>query len=87
MRGASTKHVDEYAATLCNKLRTALQEAQAQSMAEAQQPKWYCDQKISAMELKPGDLVLVEADAFKGKRNIKDRWEDEACEVGASYHD
>ena len=33
------------------------------------------------MELKPGDLVLVKADAFKGKRKIKDRWEDEACEV------
>ena len=34
------------------------------------------------MELKPGDLVLVKADAFKGKRKIKDRWEDETCEVG-----
>ena len=33
------------------------------------------------MHLKSGDLVLVKADAFKGKRKIKDRWEDEACEV------
>ena len=33
------------------------------------------------MELRPGNLVLVKADAFKGKRKIKDRWEDEACEV------
>ena len=33
------------------------------------------------MGLKPGNLVLVKADAFKGKRKIKDRWEDEACEV------
>ena len=33
------------------------------------------------MSLKPGDLVLVKADAFKGKREIKDRWEDEMCEV------
>ena len=33
------------------------------------------------MELKPGDLVLVKADAFKGRRKIKDRWEDKACEV------
>ena len=33
------------------------------------------------MDLKPGDLVLVKADAFKGKRKIRDRWEDEACEV------
>ena len=33
------------------------------------------------MDLKPGNLVLVKADAFKGKRKIKDRWEDETCEV------
>ena len=33
------------------------------------------------MDLKSGDLVLVKADAFKGKRKIKDRWEDEAFEV------
>ena len=33
------------------------------------------------MELKPGDLVLVKADAFKGKRKIKDRWEDETCKM------
>ena len=33
------------------------------------------------MDLQPGDLILVKADAFQGKRKIKDRWEDEACEV------
>ena len=33
------------------------------------------------MDLKPGDLVLVKSDTFKGKRKIRDRWEDEACEV------
>ena len=33
------------------------------------------------MDLKPGNLVLVKADAFKGKREIKDRWEGEACDV------
>ena len=33
------------------------------------------------MDLKPGDLVLVKADAFKGKRKIRDRWEEETCEV------
>ena len=26
------------------------------------------------MNLKPGNLVLVKADAWKGKRKIKDRW-------------
>ena len=50
-------------------------------MAEAQWQKWYYDQKIGTMDLKPGDLVLVKADTFKGKRKIKDRWEDKACEA------
>ena len=81
MRGASTKHVDEYMATVHDQLRVTLWEAQAQSMAEAQQQKQYYDQKIGTMELKLGDLVLVKADVFKGKRKIKDRWEDETCEV------
>ena len=36
---------------------------------------------MGARELKPGDLVLVKADVFKGKRKIEDRWEDETCEV------
>ena len=33
------------------------------------------------MNLKPGDLVLVKADAFNRKRKIKDRWEEETWEV------
>ena len=33
------------------------------------------------MNLKPGDLVLVKADAWKGKRKVKDRWEEETWEV------
>ena len=33
------------------------------------------------MNLKPGNLVLVKADAWKGKRKIKDRWDEETWEV------
>ena len=33
------------------------------------------------MEQNPGNLVLVKAHAFKGKRKIKDRWEDKTYEV------
>ena len=43
-------------------------------MVEAQQQKWYYNRKIGATDLKPGNLVLVKADAFQGKRKIKDRW-------------
>ena len=33
------------------------------------------------MNVKPGDLILVKANAFKGKRKIRDRWKEEKCEV------
>ena len=33
------------------------------------------------MNLKPGDLVLVKASAFKGKRKIRSRWEEETSKV------
>ena len=69
MRGTSAKHVDEYVATVHDWLRATLQEAQAQSMAEAQRQKQYYNQTISAMDMKPGNLVLMKADAFKGKED------------------
>ena len=50
-------------------------------MAEAQRQKWYYNQKIGAIGLKPGDLVLVKTDAFQGKRKITDRWKDKPHEV------
>ena len=80
-RGASNKHVNKYVATAQVWLRVILWEATAQSMAEAQWEKWYYDWKIDIMDLKPGDLVLVKADAFQGKRKIKDRWEDKPYEM------
>ena len=78
---ASTRTVDMYIASLRDRLRSTLQEAQAQSTAEAHQQKRYYDRKIGTVNLKPGDLVLVKADAWKGKRKIKDRWEEETWEV------
>ena len=66
-RGTSTKCVDKYVATVWDQLRATLQEAQIQLMAEAQLQKQYYDQKISAMDLKPGDLVLVKAWCLSGK--------------------
>ena len=50
-------------------------------MEEARRQKWYYDQKIGAIGLKPGDLILLMADAFQKKRKIKDRWEDKPHEV------
>ena len=72
MREASAKCVDVYIASVRDRLRTALWEVQGHSTAEACQPKWYYDRKIGTVNLKPGDLVLVKADAWKRKRKIKD---------------
>ena len=81
MREASTRSVDLYVASVRDRLMSTLWEAQAQSTAEACQQKWYYDRKIDMVNLKPGDLVLVKAEAWKGKRKIKDRWEEETWEV------
>ena len=81
MREASAKYVDVYIASVRDRLRTTLWEAQAQSTAEACQQKQYYDRKIGTVNLKPGNLVLVKADAWKGKRKIKDKREEESWEV------
>ena len=62
-------------------MSSTLREAQAQSTAEACRQKLSYNRKIGAVNLKPGDLVLVKADAWKGKRKIKDRWNEETWEV------
>ena len=70
-----------YIASVRDRLRSALLEVQAQSTPEACRQKWYYNRKIGTLNLKPGNLVLVKADAWKGKRKIKDRWEEETWEV------
>ena len=80
-REASAKHVDEYIASVWERLRTTLWEAQAQLMTEVCQQKHYYDRKIGTVNLKPGNLVPVKEDAFKGKRKIQDRWEEDTWEV------
>ena len=80
-REASAKHVDEYIASVWDRLRTTLWEVQAQSTVEAYPQKWYYNRKIGTVNLKPGDLVLVKADAFKGNRKIKERWEKDTWEM------
>ena len=81
MREDSAKHVVVYIASVWDRLRTSQWEVEAQSTAEACQQKWYYDRKIGTVNLKPVNLILVKADAWKGKRKIKDRWEEETWEV------
>ena len=73
--------MDTYVASVRNQLRSTLREVWAQSTAEACRQKWYYDRKVGTVRLKPGDLVLVKADAWKGKKKIKDQWDEETWEV------
>ena len=42
---------------------------------EAQWQKRYYDRRAGAVELQPGDKVLVKLDAFRGqRRKLKNRW-------------
>ena len=81
MREASARSVDMYVTSVRDRLRSTLWEAHAQSTAEACQEKQYYNRKIGAVNLKPGYLVLVKVDVWRGKRKIKDRWEEETWEV------
>ena len=64
---------DYYIAKLCEWLWEAFKEAQVQSTSEAERQKWYYDRKANAISLEPGDLVLAKANAYKGKRKVKDQ--------------
>ena len=81
MREVSARKVNTYIASVRDQLRSALREMQAQSTAEACRQKQYYDRKIGTVNLKPGNLVLVKVDAWKGKGKIKDRWDEETWEV------
>ena len=68
-------------AKLCEWLQEAIKEAQAQSTFEAERQKQYYDWKDNAISLEKGDLVLAKTDAYRGKRRVKDQWEEEPYEM------
>ena len=47
------------------------------ALLEVQRQKWLYDRRAGAVELHPGDKVLVKLDAFRGqRRKLKNRWGD-----------
>ena len=56
-------------------------EAQHQSNNEADRQKRNYDKFTSTVQLMLGDMVLTKADAFQGKRKVKDRWNKVEYEV------
>ena len=71
------QHVDHYIAKLCEWLQEAFKEAQVQSASEAERQKWHCDRKANTILPQPGDLVLAKANTYRGRRKVKDQWEEE----------
>ena len=61
-------HVNYYVAKVCEQLQKAF-------TAEAKRQKGSYDRKANAILLGTGDLVLGKANAYKGKRKVKDQWE------------
>ena len=75
------QHVNHYVADICEWLHKAFKEVQAQSTSEAERQRWYYDHKANAISLELGDLVLDKADIKKGRRKVKDWWEEEPYEM------
>ena len=68
---------DEYVMSLYDKLKSALVSARNAALLEAQRQKWLYDRRAGAVELHPGDKVLVKLDTFRGQwRKLKKRWGD-----------
>ena len=76
-RDENSQTTDEYVMSLYDKLKSALASARDTALLEAQRQKRLYDCKARAVELHPGDKVLVKLDAFRGQRwKLKNRWGD-----------
>ena len=71
----STRTIDDYVLSLYERLKEALPVARDSAIMEARWQKRHYDWKAGAVELQPGDKVLVKLDAFHGQRwKLKNRW-------------
>ena len=76
-RDENSRTTDEYVTSLYDKLKSALASARDAALLEAQRQKRLYDLRAGALELHPGDKVLVKLDAFRGqRRKLKNRWDD-----------
>ena len=70
-----TRTIDEYVKTLYRCLQKSVKFAQNSGLKEALRQKRLYDHKVGAIELRPGDHVLVKLDAFGGQwQKLKNRW-------------
>ena len=74
--------IDKYVKALYERLTECLQLTQESTSKEAKRQKRLYDRKVRAVELRPGDRVLVHLDAFQGqRRKLKNRWGDDIYTV------
>ena len=69
-----TRTTDEYVEMLYKHLRKSVKITQDSTLKEALQQKRLYDHKVRAVELRPGDRVLVKLDAFHGQRRKLKNW-------------
>ena len=69
------------------RLKEAFTVARHLTSQEAARQRRYYDRKAGAVALQPGDVVMVRADGFVGKRKVKDRWEDGGFIVESQLED
>ena len=70
-----THTIDEYVASLYDCLQDSLAIAWDCAIKEAQRQKRLYNHKVGAVELRPGDHILVCLDAFRGqRRKLKNQW-------------
>ena len=64
--------VPTYVEEARKRFKEAYAEAQLQSNSEADQQKQYYNRATSTVQLMLGNIMLMKADAFQGKRKVKD---------------
>ena len=70
-----THTIDEYVEMLYRHLWKSMKLAEDLALKEALRQKRLYDRKVGAVELRPGDHVLVKLDAFRGQRwKLKNQW-------------
>ena len=69
-----TRTIDDYVLSLYERLKEALPIARDSAIMEARWQKRHYNRKARAVELQPGDKVLVKLDAFHGQRQKLKNW-------------
>ena len=75
------RRVPAYVEEVQKCFKEAHTEAQHQSNNEVDRQNRNYDKLTSIVQLMLGDVVLTKADAFQGKRKVKDRWNEVEYEV------